>query len=92
MNEAERLKDFVGCEVVIDTDSPYIHVGKLVSVDDCFYELEVADVHDTTATTSTRDVYIINVQKYGVKKNRERVLIRTSRVVSISRTDEVTAY
>jgi hypothetical protein len=67
-------------------------VGTLVSIDEEFYELADADVHDTESTSTTRDLYIINVRKYGVKKNRDRVLVRRSRVVSISKLDDVTAY
>ena len=92
MTEAERLKECLGREVVIDTDTPLLYVGTLASADEVFYELTHADVHDSTATTTTRDMYIINVQKYGIKKNRDRVLVRRSRVVSLSLLSEVTEY
>jgi small nuclear ribonucleoprotein (snRNP)-like protein len=92
MSEAERLKDYIGATVVLDTDSLHLYVGTLVSIDEEFYELADADVHDTESTSTTRDLYIINVRKYGVKKNRDRVLVRRSRVVSISKLDDVTAY
>jgi small nuclear ribonucleoprotein (snRNP)-like protein len=92
MSEAERLKDFIGRKVVLDTESVHLYAGTLVSVDDWFYELADADVHDTRTTSTTRDVYIINVQKYGVKKNRDRVLVRRDRVVSLSRLEDVTEY
>ena len=61
-------------------------------MDAWFYELADADVHDSTTTSTTRDLYIINVQKYGVKKNRNRVLIRRDRVVSLSKLSDVTEY
>lgn len=92
MSETDRLKDTIGEVVVIDTDTSHLHVGTLVSVDAWFYELADADVHDSTTTSTTRDLYIINVQKYGVKKNRNRVLIRRDRVVSLSKLSDVTEY
>jgi small nuclear ribonucleoprotein (snRNP)-like protein len=92
MSEADRLNDLVGRKVVLDTDSFHLYVGTLVSVDDCFYELADADVHDVTSTSTPRDLYIINVRKFGVKKNRDRVLVRRSRVVSVSPLDDVTEY
>ncbi|HUV39367.1 MAG TPA: hypothetical protein VMY39_07115 [Planctomycetota bacterium] len=92
MSEADRLRDCIGQTVVIDTDTHHLHVGTLLSVDEWFYELADADVHDSTSTSTTRDMYIINVQKYGVKKNRNRVFVRTSRVVSLSRLSDVTEY
>ena len=92
MSEAERLSDCIGQVVVIDTDTNHLHVGTLASADEWFYELTDADVHDGTETTTTRDVYIINVRKYGIKKNRDRVLIRRDRVVSLSLLSDVTEY
>ncbi len=92
MTEADRLKDVIGRVAVIDTDSDLLYVGTLASVDEGFYELTDADVHDSRTTTTTRDVYIINVAKYGVKKNRDRVRVRRERVVSLSTLDEITEY
>ena len=92
MSEAERLNAYVGQIVVIDTDSNHLHVGTLASADEWFYELTDADVHDGTSTSTTRDVYIINVRKHGVKQNRNRVLIRRDRVVSLSLLSDVTEY
>ena len=92
MSEAEPLKEYLGHVVVVDTDSPHLYVGTLLSADEWFYELADADLHDSTTTSTSRDLYIINVQKYGVKKNRDRVLVRRSRVVSLSRLEDVTKY
>ena len=92
MREADRLKDYVGREVVLDTDSRFLYVGTLSGIDDTFCDLTDADVHDSTATTTTRDMYIINVKKYGIKKNRDRVLVRRTHVVSLSRLSDVTEY
>ena len=92
MSEAERLKDYLGEVVVVDTQTSHLYVGRLTSVDEWFYELADADVHDSSSTSTTRDVYIINVQKHGVKKNRERVVVRRDRVVSLSKLTDVTEY
>ena len=92
MTEAERLKDVIGYAVVVDTDSDLVYIGTLSAADDQFYELTDADVHDIRTTTTPRDLYIINVAKYGVKQNRNRVRVRRVRVVSVSRLDEVTVY
>ncbi len=92
MTEAERLKDFVGRVVVLDTDTALFYVGTLATADALFYELTDVDAHDGRSTTTPRDLYIINVAKYGVKKNRDRALVRADRVVSLSALDEVTQY
>ena len=92
MTEAERLRNYVGRIVVVDTDSDLLFVGTLSSADEWFYELTDADVHDTQSTTTTRDLYIINARKLGVKKNRDRVLIRRDRVVGLSALGDVTKF
>ena len=91
-NKYERFRTLVGQDVVVDTDSPQVYLGKLESVDHEFVALTEADVHDSQSTTTTRDLYIINTAKFGIKKNRERVLVRTPRVVSLSLLTEVTRY
>ena len=92
MTEAERLQDIIGRAVVLDTDSALLYVGTLAKVDDLFYELTDADAHDTRTSTTPRDLYIINVRKLGIKQNRNRVLVRRDRVVSLSALDDVTDY
>ena len=90
--EGERFRDLIGQKVVVDTDSHTLYVGQLQSVDDVVLELTEADVHDNQSTTTTRDVYIINTSKLGIKKNRERVLVRMARVLSVSLLSDVTHY
>ena len=91
-SETERIRDFVGRQVVVDTDSHHLYLGKLQSVDEAILELTEADVHDSQTTTTPRDLYIINAIKFGIKKNRERVLVRMARVLSLSALEDVTRY
>ncbi len=92
MTESERLKEFTGRVVVIDTDSDLLYVGTLAKVDEAMVELSDADVHDSRTTSTTRDLYIINVAKFGVKKNRDQVFVRLARIVSLSPVEGVTRY
>ena len=90
--ERERFAALVGQQVVVDTDSQHLYIGKLESVDEAVLELTEADVHDSQTTATTRDLYIINTKKFGIKKNRERVLVRMARVLSVSAMQDVTPY
>jgi len=90
--EGDRFRDLIGQKVVVDTDSHSLYIGQLASADDAILELTDVDVHDSQTTTTPRDVYIINTAKLGIKKNRERVLVRMKRVLSISRLADVTQY
>ena len=90
--ESARFQELVGQQVVVDTDSDYLYVGKLETVDDAALVLTEADVHDSRSTATTRDVYIINTAKFGIKKNRERILVRMARVLSVSELTDITRY
>ena len=87
-----RLRELTGEEVVLDTNSPYLYIGRLAEVDEWFIRLEDADVHDSTETRTTKEVYLIEARKYGVKKNRLSVLVRADKVISASRLSEVIEY
>lgn len=91
-DQNQRFSEFIGQQVVIDTDSHHTYIGKLESVDCEVMELTEADIHDSQTTTTPRDLYIINTAKLGIKKNRERVLVRMTRVLSLSTLQDVTRY
>jgi len=91
-SEEKRLSSYIGRPVVLDTYSDIVYIGTLKAVDRWFYVLTDVDVHDRRESPSTKDVYIIESKKYGIKKNRTEVLVRASEVVSISRLDDVIEY
>ena len=88
----ERLQGLVGSDVVLDTASPYLYIGRLAAVDDWFMRLEDVDVHDSNETRTTKEVYILEARKFGVKKNRHSVLVRTDKVISVSLLEDVIEY
>ena len=91
-SEEKRLSSYIGKQVVLDTRSDLVYIGTLKGVDGWFYVLTDVDVHDRRESSSTKDVYVIESKKYGIKKNRAEVLVRVSEVVSISRLDDVIQY
>ena len=91
-SEAEGLKEFVGENVVVDTSTPIIYIGKLESVDDFFLTLVSCDVHDTNEGASTKELYCIEAKRHGVKQNRARVKVRKALVASISLLEDVIEY
>lgn len=82
----------VGREVVIDTSGQFVYLGTLKSADAHFLELADADVHDCTESGTSKEVYIIDAKKFGVKKNRGSVFVRAPMVVSISRLSDIVEY
>ena len=69
-----------------------MYIGTLTSTDGDFYVLKDVDVHDRKESLTTKDVYVIESKKYGIKKNRAEALVRASEVVSISRLSDVIEY
>ena len=79
------VAEFVGEVVVLDLSSPYVCLGTLHRVDAEFFELHNADLHDFRDSSATRDVYVYDSRRLGIRRNRERVLIRREEVVAMTR-------
>lgn len=88
----ERLSELTGAIVVVDTDTSFVYIGKLQAADEHFITLDEVDVHDMRESHSTRDVYVLDALKFGVRANRKRALVRLARTVSVSRLEDVTRY
>jgi small nuclear ribonucleoprotein (snRNP)-like protein len=86
------LDEFIGNDVVVDTSTPILYLGKLESVDDFFLTLVDCDVHDVNEGASTKELYCIEAKKHGIKMNRKRVKVRKGVVVSISLLEDIIEY
>ena len=75
----------VGQVVVIDLRSPYVCLGKLVAIDGDFFDLHDADLHDFRDNPATREVYVYDSKRLGIRRNRIRVLLRRDDVVAVTR-------
>ncbi len=83
------LDTLLGHEVVIDVRGQYVYVGRLASYTDRFCVLENADVHDLRDTSTTRELYVLDSKRHGVRANRSRVVINRQEIVSLSRLADV---
>ena len=90
--EGEELASFLGEPVVLDTRGDLIYIGTLEKAGDWFLVLTNADVHDLQSTRTSKELYVMDSAKHGVKKNRESVHVRKTEVVSISKLSDVTIY
>jgi hypothetical protein len=79
----------IGEKVVIDLRSEFVCLGTLLRVDEQFVELKNADLHDLRDTDTSRELYVAESQKTGVKRNRRRVLVLLSEMVAVARLDDV---
>jgi len=86
------LQDLIGEDVVVDTKSPLIYIGKLEKITQSAFVLSDVDVHDHSESHTTRDVYLVDTKKLGIRKNRDRAHILAREVVSISRLADIIEY
>ena len=90
----DDLSQFVGQDVVVDTDGPIIYIGTLERVSEealVFSEVDVHYIHDGLSS-GTKEVYVMESKKFGVRSNRKATWVRLARVMSISRLDDVVTF
>lgn len=79
------LAEMVGQVVVLDLKSSYVCLGTLVAIDPLFFAVADADLHDFRDSSATREVYVYDSARLGIRRNRARVLVRRDDVVAITR-------
>jgi len=80
----ETLDSYLQQRVVLDLNSSYVCLGKLVRIDTHHYVLEDADLHDLRDSPTTRENYTVAAKLSGIKANRKQVLIRSDEVVAVA--------
>ncbi len=81
----------LGREVVLDMESRFVILGKLITYDDRLLILADADVHDLRDSSTTREIYVLESKRFGIRTNRTQVIVVQSEVVSFSALDDVIA-
>ncbi|MCH2571223.1 MAG: hypothetical protein VX435_02910 [Planctomycetota bacterium] len=82
-------EQWYGAELVLDTSSPYVILGTLAGFTPCFLLLENADVHDLRDSQTTREQYVVDSRRHGIRINRKCVYVATREVVSVSRLKDI---
>ncbi|WP_165229952.1 hypothetical protein [Aquisphaera insulae] len=86
------IRAFVGKVVVIDFVSPYVCLGTLVGCDAQFLELHDADLHDFRDSQASREVYVYDSVRVGIRRNRARVLVRRDEIVAVTLFQDVATF
>lgn len=90
--DTDAWKEWIGQVVVVDTSSTFVYIGTLARVLEHFVEMKDADAHDRGEGLSTKEQYVMEAKRYGVKPNRREVSIRKTAIVSLSKLDDVLLY
>jgi len=80
----ETLHALLNKEVVVDTRSPWVYIGKLAAVQADSLLLHDVDVHDSGETTTPKERYVLDSSASGIKANRRSVYVNLEYVVSVS--------
>lgn len=86
------FKKHTGEKIVVDTNSAWLYIGTLKTVDERWIELEEVDVHDSSETTTSKELYVLESKASGIKANRSLVYINVDFIVSFSPLDDVKYY
>jgi hypothetical protein len=90
-DSSSLLARLIGEVVVVDLNAPYVCLGTLVDRDAEFLELADADLHDFRDSAASREVYIYDSIRLGIRRNRARVYVRRAEVVAITRFADIAA-
>ncbi|MDX2037738.1 MAG: hypothetical protein SFX72_13895 [Isosphaeraceae bacterium] len=88
-SEGSLLGGLVGEVVVVDLRSTFVCLGTLSRFDALHLELVDADLHDFRDSPATREVYVYDSARLGIRRNRARVLVRLDEVVAVTRLRDV---
>ena len=81
------LQELIGQVVVVDLGPPFVCLGRLSGWDDAFLQLTDADFHDFRDSSATREIYLHDSVRFGIRRNRSRALekVRGRRALAIRR-------
>jgi len=93
MSEGEDpIAALIGEVVVLDTAGSLVYAGTLKAWHERAVVLTDADVHDTAEGGSGKEMYVLELRRHGVQRNRHEVFVRAEHVVSVSRLEDVVHY
>lgn len=89
MSGDEPLQRMVDQNVVLDTLSPIVYIGRLIEITDTTFVLERADMHDCRDGHANKELYVVESARGEVAANRTHVVVMRSTVISVSRLRDV---
>jgi hypothetical protein len=88
----EDLEQYLKQKIVLDTRSSWIYIGVLEAVTENSVVLSEVDVHDSKATSTSKELYVLESKTTGIKANRNLVYVNLDYVVSFSSLDDVIQF
>jgi hypothetical protein len=86
------LEENLNKEIVVDTNSSWIYIGMLERVTSHCIVLSGVDVHDNADTPTSKEFYVLESKRSGIKSNRQCVHVNLEHVVSFSMLDDIKEF
>ncbi|HEY1064978.1 MAG TPA: hypothetical protein VGE52_02670 [Pirellulales bacterium] len=84
--------EFLNRNVVLDMASTYVYVGRLVGERGGYLLLAEADAHDLRDSNTSREMYVLDCRRHGVRPNRQQVYVDLRHVVGVSALEDVVEF
>jgi hypothetical protein len=78
-----------GITVVVETNGPRTYVGRYDSQDERGVHMLDVGIHDETATELSKDEYIKNSAKFGIRTEHKHLIVPSREVARVTRLNEV---
>ena len=88
----DELDEYLGKTVIVDTQTNYIYLGTLKDINPSFLVMEDLEVHDNRESGTSKELYIMETAKFGIRSNRRRAHVVKDKVVSISLLEDVIRF
>jgi len=88
----EDLEKYLKQKIVLDTRSALVYIGVLEGVTRNCVVLSLVDVHDSTDSRTSKELYVLESKTTGVKANRNLAYVNLDYVVSFSPLEQIKSY
>ena len=89
MSKKDPLKNMLNEDVVLDTATSIIYIGKLIDITDHTFVLESADMHDCRDGHANKELYLAEAVLNGIETNRKIIIVMRPTVISLSRLNDI---
>ena len=86
---SDPLERMLNEQVVLDTGTPIVYIGKLTEITDIAFVLVDVDMHDCRDGHAHKEAYLAEAYSEGVTANRRNIVVMRSAVISVSRLADV---
>jgi hypothetical protein len=83
------MKEFRNKDVIIDTSTTWIYIGKFIEEDENYYYLKDVDAFDISEVSLSKHEYLMMIKKDGLNPNRKNVKVLKSKVVAITLLEDI---